>query len=739
MRFPINTRFLLLGLLALAGAPAAAQRLAAAGAHPDVPAEMDALGLHLVLTEEAQHLVQLKADALCRHQPSFQARVDLADAAFPLIDQTLQQAGVPRDFRYLALQESALLPDAQSPHGAVGYWQLKRETATGLGLRVDGDVDERKHLAASTRGAARYLTQSNAALRNWLAALLSYYTGLGGVKPYTLPTDAGATEMAITADTSPYVLMFLAQKVAYEPACGLNPHSARLREFPAAPGQGLAQQAQALGVPPDALAAQNRWLLAAAVPADGRSYTLVVPVATDAQAAAVLARQGQGAAPDLPARPVADARHPNQVRVNGLRALIALPGETTADLARRGGQHLPRFLRDNDLRPFDAAVPGRPYYLEGKRDDAEVEYYVAQPNETVADVAQKFGVRQHALLNKNRLAAREALRPGRVLWLQHTRPRNVAMEYRTPPEVRAPSPVVVAAAPRPAAPVAPLPAIDPASDDDLADERTGWPAPLPTRPRRAAPLPTAGPTPTPAVVYQPAPPQPIPIPAPIPEVEEEEEEPTPPPAPVVPVQRPVLPPAAEPVPVVVRAPARPTADPVPARPVAIPARPAAPKPVPAAPVPAVPGTHQVQPHEGVYAIARRYNLRPADLLAWNQLPPNAGLTVGQTLRLGPPAAGASPAAAGAPAPAPTAGIAYQPRRAAGAPAPAVASAPAPTAPGAPRPDATAVWHAVLPGETLYSLSKRYAVSVSDLQAWNHKLDASVRLGEVLRMNAPPAR
>ena len=267
----MNTHFLLLGLLALASRPATAQPTTA-HARPDVPAEMDVVGLHLVLTEEARHQVQLKADALCRHQPSFQARVDLADAAFPLIDQNLQQAGVPRDFRYLALQESALQPDAQSPHGAVGYWQFKRETATGLGLRVDDEVDERKHLAASTRGAARYLSQNNAVLHNWLDTLLSYYTGLGGVKPYALPTDAGATEMAITADTSPYVLMFLAQKVAYEPACGLNPHPARLREFPAAPGQGLAQQAQAVGVAPAALAAQNRWLLADAVPADGH-YT----------------------------------------------------------------------------------------------------------------------------------------------------------------------------------------------------------------------------------------------------------------------------------------------------------------------------------------------------------------------------------------------------------------------------------------------------------------------------------
>lgn len=142
------------------------------------------------------------------------------------------------------------------------------------------------------------------------------------------------------------------------------------------------------------------------------------------------------------------------------------------------------------------------------------------------------------------------------------------------------------------------------------------------------------------------------------------------------------------------------------RPVATPAT--APAPGPSAPA----GFYQVQPHEGVYAIARRYNLRPADLLAWNQLPPNAGLAVGQSLRLSPPPTTGAPAAAATSQPQP------------------------PAAPAASAPSAT-VWHAVLIGETLYSLAHRYGVTVADLQAWNKKPDASVRLGEVLRMNAPP--
>ncbi|WP_201981490.1 LysM peptidoglycan-binding domain-containing protein [Hymenobacter rubidus] len=439
MRNPVA--FLLI-LVSLTG-PLAAQPLAPR-LHPDVPAAMNVAGIHLVLNEEAQRLVQQKADGLCRHQPSFQARVDLADASFPIIDRVLKEEGVPLDFRYLALQESALQGDARSNHEAVGYWQLKQETATDLGLLVNGAVDERQHLTASTRAAARYLTRSNTSLHNWLNALLSYYTGLGGVKPYTLPTDFDATEMAITEATAPYVLMFLAQKIAFEPACGLNPSPAlRLQEFPAVAGQTIQSQALALHVEPAALAAHNRWLLAAAVPTD-KTYTLIVPVGDVTQAAGIAANQRLQSSKELLAMPTLAASSA-EVRVNNLRALIALPGESTADLARRGHQRLGEFLHHNEISGFDVAVTGRPYFLEKKRDLAAVEYHVLQPGESIFDVAQKYGMRKKAVLSKNRMARVEELRPGRVLWLQHTRPRETAIEYRTLPEGAALERPIVAA------------------------------------------------------------------------------------------------------------------------------------------------------------------------------------------------------------------------------------------------------------------------------------------------------
>ena len=727
----------LLLLLGLAlGRPLAAQP-AAPRPQPVVPTSLDVVGLHLVLNEDARRLVQQKADGLSRHQPSFQARVDLADAAFPIIDRVLKEEGVPLDFRYLVLQESALLGDAVSIHGAVGYWQLKREAASDLGLVVNEDVDERRHLTTSTRAAARYLARNNATLRNWLNALLSYNTGLTGVKPYTLPTDPNATEMAITGATSPYVLMFLAQKIAFEPACGLNPKPPlRLQEFPAVPGQSLEAQARTLYADPAALALHNRWLLAAAVPTN-RPYTLIVPIADAAQAAGLVANQRVESRRELLAEPVINLANTAEVRVNDLRALIALPGETTMDLARRANKRLGDFLRDNELTAFDTAVPGRPYFLESKRDEAAVEYHVLQPGETVFDVAQKYGVRRKAVMAKNRLALADELRPGRVLWLQHVRPREVAVEYRSLREgirmersansVRAVSEPALATQPettaREAAPEASKPRAaarkraETAAQDGWGEALPGPNAPVMAAP--APPRPAAAPAP---VVAQLPPPASAPAPAPL------ADEPSP--AEVLP--EPVASSASAASTAVASEPA-----PVPAAPVvaAVPEPVAAPKPAPVAVVPVIPApvaaapaatTHRVEPRETVYSISRRYQIPPAKLMAMNNLTPPATLAVGQVLVL--QAEGALPSGA-LPArdirPAGAANPALYVPKAANASAAATHSAMA----------APAIQHTVAGGETLYSIARLYKVSVAELKAWNAKTEDAAKIGEVLRVSA----
>ncbi|HET9503837.1 MAG TPA: LysM peptidoglycan-binding domain-containing protein [Hymenobacter sp.] len=564
-----------------------ASRSALAVAPPTVPATIDVMGLRLTLDYEARQLVQAKVNSLCRHQASLEARIALAESAFPLVDKVLAEEGVPADFRYLVLQESALNGNAESKHGAVGYWQFKRETALDYGLVVDRQVDERRHLTASTRAAARYLTRSNGSLHNWVNTLLSYNLGISGVQPYTRPSDADASRMSITAGSSIYILDFIAQKVVFEPACAQ--HTVPFtpwREVPATPGLSLSQQAAAFSVDPTAVARLNPWLLASKVPTNGRTYTLLVPLGGTATPPPLLATSSS--APRRGQRPAAAptvAVATSYLTINGLRALIAQPGDTPASLAARGGASEGFFMKVNELSRNELLIPGSPYFFERKRDAAEQEYHIVRPGQSLTAIAQHFGVLRHALMAYNHLHVGEAVQPGLVLWMAHVRPRNVAAEYRALPGSR-PAPVVVAQ--RPVAP-APEPAeIEETAEAEQAEEIAA-----------INELPTEVPG-APVLSLPNAPARPVAVATP---------------AVVVPAPRPVVRPA--------RPVALPTAVPV-----------AVNTPAPARPVAASGTAYTVAPRETLYGVARRLGVRPAELAAWNNLSPTAALQVGQVLRVG---------------------------------------------------------------------------------------------------------
>ena len=101
---------------------------------------------------------------------------------FPVIEPILKQGNIPDEFKYLCVQESSLNPNAISTSQAVGYWQFKYETAKDVGMSVNKEVDERRHILESTKGAVNYFTRNNGVLNNWISTLLSYRMGLGALK-----------------------------------------------------------------------------------------------------------------------------------------------------------------------------------------------------------------------------------------------------------------------------------------------------------------------------------------------------------------------------------------------------------------------------------------------------------------------------------------------------------------------------------------------------------------------------
>jgi len=99
---------------------------------------------------------------------------------FPMFERIIKEYNMPDDIKYLSVAESALY-QARSAKDAVGLWQFIEGTARAYGLRVDKEVDERRHPEKSTRAAMQYLRRAYNRFNNWLLAFASYNMGAEGV------------------------------------------------------------------------------------------------------------------------------------------------------------------------------------------------------------------------------------------------------------------------------------------------------------------------------------------------------------------------------------------------------------------------------------------------------------------------------------------------------------------------------------------------------------------------------
>ena len=183
---------------------------------PRVPERIRIDNMVLNISDDVIPIIQNEVDALHINDKYFQIFVDRINIYFPVIERILKEEEMPDDLKYLALQESALIPDAVSSSNAVGFWQFKKETAEDYGLTVNDKIDERKNIVSSTRAASRYIKNSNFLFENWIFSIYSYYQGLSGAKAVTDPKLYGSKRMSIDKDTHWYIIKFLGYKVALE-------------------------------------------------------------------------------------------------------------------------------------------------------------------------------------------------------------------------------------------------------------------------------------------------------------------------------------------------------------------------------------------------------------------------------------------------------------------------------------------------------------------------------------------
>jgi len=395
---------------------------------PQVPHKMQFADMTLTIRDDARREIQKDVDALTASPRHHNIKVERAKTYFPIIEKIFAEENVPDDFKYLVLQESALIADAVSVSKAVGFWQFKDFTAMEMGLRVDREIDERMNIVSSSRAAARYIKKNNVYFNNWLFALQAYQMGAGAVLRSEKESKSGEKNVEITSKTYWYVKKYLAHKVAFEEMVK-GQGQVQVLSYQNQNKKSLTDLAKEVSVDEADLVAYNKWVKSGTIP-DDRTYAVMIPVKGDVTNIklpenAVLAKAGDATAKKSGESTLASANKKDvRKKINGITALEAVVGETATQIAARGGVELSSFLKWNDISVSDQVMGGHFYLLGKKRARAATAYHTVIPGDNLWSISQQYGVQIKKLKHYNRIDSDAELKPGMTMWLSSRKPKN---------------------------------------------------------------------------------------------------------------------------------------------------------------------------------------------------------------------------------------------------------------------------------------------------------------------------
>jgi membrane-bound lytic murein transglycosylase D len=615
---------------------------------PEVPHKIRFADLTLTIRDDARREIQKDVDAFTRYPNSFNVKAARARTYFPVIEKIFREENVPDDFKFLVLQESALIPDAVSVSNAVGFWQFKDFTAIEMGLRVDKVIDERMNIVSASRAAAKYLKKNNTFFDNWLYALQAYQMGAGGVMRSEKKTQNGEKNLEITSSTYWYVKKFLAHKIAYEQAIA---GEAEIKFLPyiTSGRKTLEEIGQEVAIDTQLMKDYNKWVRGAAIP-DDKNYIVMLPIKGSLPANSpafntdiAIADASQGLH-NTASKKGHIKKSGGFSKINGVLAVKALVNENPTKLATRAGVDISAFLKWNDMSISDRVEPGQHYLLGKKRARATTAFHKVLPGENLWSVSQQYAVQIKKLKKYNRLRD-DRVEPGTTLYLSGMKPKGDAR-----PDIN--SPVVEV------------------DSESFAWEGAAGAAVATSGEKKVLPPEAV----TPDVTQQQEPEKPA-------SVGEA--------AVIVPVVTTDAKTENVAVPdttntaaaIIVVAPA--DSDPV-SSDVTIPAN-------------EKKSEHVVQPKETLYGISQQYGVTVMDLVSWNGLDLQQGIKPGQVLKVVEPQDFAK---------------------------------------AQETPVTGEIEHEVKASDTVYSIARKYGVTIKELMEWNNKKDFTLSVGEKLKVHRP---
>jgi len=387
------------------------------GQTPEVPHKMQFAGMTLTIRDDARREIQKDVDMLTQSPKHLNIKVERAKTYFPIIEKIFEEERVPDDFKYLVLQESALISDAVSVSNAVGFWQFKDFTAIEMGLRVDKEVDERMNIVASSRGAAKYIKKNNYYFNNWIYALQAYQMGAGGVMKSVREYESGAKHMEITSQTYWYVKKFLAHKVAFE---GTVKGTGEIKVMTVTnrTHKTMDELAREFAVDEQELRNYNKWVRKDYVPGD-RAYAVAIPTTGDNRAlntAIAKAEKSKEQPLRVDAKP---AVAKNEILlVNGISAMKVHLGETSTIFVKRASIDLSYFLKCNDLSISDKLIADNYYYLKKKKSKSNVPMHIVQSGDNLWTISQQYGVQLRKLRKYNNVTD-NVVKEGAIVYLSN--------------------------------------------------------------------------------------------------------------------------------------------------------------------------------------------------------------------------------------------------------------------------------------------------------------------------------